>query len=137
VRSLEILKPTVSTESLAQACTRMGQALFAPPSVAGWEWGPAWINTTTTVERANLVLGLLSDSDSALGKRLDPRKLAERHGFSDPQELARFYIDLAVQDAFDDSLRDRLSTTAAASDRKAAARETAELVLTAPEYQLA
>ena len=23
----------------------MGQELFAPPSVAGWEWGPAWISS--------------------------------------------------------------------------------------------
>jgi hypothetical protein len=115
----------------------MGESLLVPPSVAGWEGGPAWINTTTTVERTNLVLGLLSASDNAFGKRLDPRALAERHGFSAPAELGRFYVDLAVQDAFDDSLRTRIARAAEGSDRKAAARETATLVFTAPEYQLA
>ncbi len=25
----------------------MGQAPFEPPSVAGWDWGPAWLSTTT------------------------------------------------------------------------------------------
>ncbi len=26
---------------------KMGQELFRPPSVAGWEWGPAWISSNT------------------------------------------------------------------------------------------
>lgn len=26
----------------------MGQMLFEPPSVAGWDWGPAWLSTNTT-----------------------------------------------------------------------------------------
>ena len=47
IRALEILKPTVSADALAEACGRMGQSLYAPPSVAGWDGGPAWINSTT------------------------------------------------------------------------------------------
>ena len=39
IRALEVVRPTVAAEALATACTRMGQALFAPPSVAGWEGG--------------------------------------------------------------------------------------------------
>jgi uncharacterized protein (DUF1800 family) len=137
VRSLEVLKPTVSAEALAQACARMGESLLVPPSVAGWEGGSAWINTTTTVERTNLVLGMLSASDAAFGKRLDPRALAERHGFSAPAEMGRYYVDLGVQDAFDESVRGRVMRAAEGSDRNSAARETATLVFTAPEYQLA
>ncbi len=25
---------------------QMGQYPFQPPSVAGWDWGPAWLSTT-------------------------------------------------------------------------------------------
>jgi hypothetical protein len=29
----------------------MGQQLFHPPSVAGWDWGPAWMSTNAIVQR--------------------------------------------------------------------------------------
>jgi hypothetical protein len=116
----------------------MGQGLYAPPSVAGWEGGPSWANSTTLLTRANFVLALLSDQDDKLGKRLDAEALAARHGFTDPGEARRFLIDLLVQDAFDRTVRDRITATAGKNkDARLATREAATLVLTAPEYQLA
>jgi uncharacterized protein (DUF1800 family) len=126
IRALEVLHPTVSADALADACVRMGQSLYAPPSVAGWDGGPAWINTTTTLARTNFALGLLSDTDAGLGKRFNSVALAERHGAA--KDPARFYVDLLVQDAFGAELRARV---------KGSAREAATVVLTAPEYQLA
>jgi uncharacterized protein (DUF1800 family) len=140
VRALEIVKPTVQADALAQACARMGQALYAPPSVAGWDGGTAWANSTTMLNRTNLVLGLLSDEDAGLGRRFDPAALARKHAAMTPDEGAGFLVDLLVQDGFDEALRRRVSTAAQAKakdDPKAALREAATLVLTAPEYQLA
>ncbi len=108
VRALEILKPTVSPDALAKSCESMGQSLFAPPSVAGWDGGPAWINTTSTLARTNLALALLSDSDAGLGKRLDPLALARKHGFDSPEAASEFFIDLLVQDAFAPDIRKRV-----------------------------
>jgi uncharacterized protein (DUF1800 family) len=126
IRALEVLKPTVSADALAEACIRMGQGLYAPPSVAGWDGGPAWINTTTTLARTNFALALLGNEDAQLGKRFDAARLADRYGKGgDP---AGFYVDLLVQDAFDETVRRRV---------KGSAKEAATLVLTAPEYQLA
>lgn len=126
IRALEIVKPTVSTDALADVTGRMGQALFAPPSVAGWEWGPSWINTTTTLARTNFVLALLSDGDDRIGNRFDPAALPRRHGASD--DPVAFYADLLLQDGLSGAARDRLKGTP---------REIATLVLTSPEYQLA
>jgi uncharacterized protein (DUF1800 family) len=140
LRALEIVKPTVQADALAQACGRMGQALYAPPSVAGWEGGTAWANSTTMLNRTNLILGLLSEEDASLGRRLDPAALARKHGATSPEEGAGFLVDLLVQDGFDAELRRRVSAQAqakAGDDPKAALREAATLVLTAPEYQLA
>lgn len=139
VRALEVLDPTVSTEALAEFCEQMGQALFAPPSVAGWDQGTAWINTTTSLARSNLALALLSDDNDRLGQRLDPRALADRHGADSPEEVTGFYMDLLVQDAFDEGVRRRIISAARAKKGGpgAAAREAAALVLTSPEYQLA
>ena len=59
----------------------MGQSLYAPPSVAGWDGGPAWINTTTTLERSNLRPRRCSRTRiDAFGERLNPKALAEKYG---------------------------------------------------------
>jgi uncharacterized protein (DUF1800 family) len=126
VRALEIVAPTVSSDAMGEVTVAMGQALFAPPGVAGWEGGPSWINTTTTLARTNFALAILGENDDRLGGRLDPEALASKHDRS--SEPASFFADLLLQDALDDDIRGRIKGTA---------RDAARLVLTAPEYQLA
>jgi uncharacterized protein (DUF1800 family) len=138
IRALEILKPTVEAASLAEACVRMGQSLYAPPSVAGWEVGPAWINSTTTLARTNLALGLLSDQNEALGRRCNPKALAARNGFVRPEEVGRFFLTLLVAGPLDSKVRDSILKAAAAShpDSELAIRDAVRRILTLPEYQL-
>ena len=121
IRALEILRPTVSADALAEATSAAGQALYAPPSVAGWEGGASWINTTTTLARSNFALAVLG-KEGGLGGRFDPAKLVAEHGAADPAE---FLADLLVQDGLDRDLRGRIRP------------DPAPLILTAPEYQLA
>ena len=45
---------------LSDACGHMGQQLFDPPSVAGWDGGRSWINTSTLFVRQNLAAYVLS-----------------------------------------------------------------------------
>lgn len=40
---------------LPAAMRSMGQDLFAPPTVKGWDGGPAWINTSTLMSRVSFV----------------------------------------------------------------------------------
>lgn len=42
---------------------QLGQVLFAPPNVAGWDWGKGWINTNTLLTRYNLAGYLTKASD--------------------------------------------------------------------------
>ncbi|MFO0908510.1 MAG: DUF1800 domain-containing protein [Isosphaeraceae bacterium] len=128
IRALEIVKPTVQADAVAEACGRMGQGLYAPPSVAGWEGGSAWINSTAMLARSNFALGLLSPESAALGRRFDPADLVRRHGAKD---AARFFGELLVQDAFDATVAARVAASSATP------REAATYVLTSPEYQLA
>jgi uncharacterized protein (DUF1800 family) len=139
VRSLEVLKPTVAPAALARSCVQMGQSLYAPPSVAGWEWGRAWINSTTLLARANLVLALLGDEDESLGRRLEPAKLAAGHGFHRPADAARFLLDLLVPGPLDAAVKDPImkALSAKAADGEAALRDAARRILNLPEYQLA
>ena len=139
IRALEIVNPTVQSAALAEACSRMGQSLFAPPSVAGWDGGAGWINSTAMLARANLALGLLSDQDDALGQRCNPWALAGRHGCGRRESLAGFFIDLLAAGALEPKARQQIEKAATnkSSPDPAAAREVVRLILTSPEYQLA
>ena len=57
VRALEA---RTGTTSLAGDAGRAGQNLFYPPSVKGWDGGPAWLNGQTLLFRQNLALALTS-----------------------------------------------------------------------------
>lgn len=58
VRSLNT--PVRSLTVLNDAMNLMGQSLFFPPSVAGWEGGRSWINTSTLFVRQNILVFLLT-----------------------------------------------------------------------------
>lgn len=54
--------PLRDERGVAKAIGAMGQELFEPPSVAGWEGGRAWINTSTLFMRQNTCAYLISGS---------------------------------------------------------------------------
>ncbi|MCB9845695.1 MAG: DUF1800 domain-containing protein [Phycisphaeraceae bacterium] len=58
VRSL--LTPTRDLAVLNDALDLMGQDLFFPPSVKGWDGGRSWINTSTLFVRQNIMSYLLT-----------------------------------------------------------------------------
>ena len=45
----------------SQWTRRIGQSLLYPPDVAGWEWGTAWISSTTMLERMQFAEFLLPE----------------------------------------------------------------------------
>lgn len=64
--------PVVQKPPIAQYAMRaMGQSLFYPPNVKGWDGGRAWINTNTLLVRYNysnfLVSGVVPDLGKARG----------------------------------------------------------------------
>ena len=61
IRSLHT--PARNLRKLNEACGFMGQSLFNPPSVKGWEGGRKWINTSTLFIRQNTALYLLTGRD--------------------------------------------------------------------------
>ena len=58
--------PPRDVDRLLDDANRMGQSLFQPPSVKGWDGGRAWINTATLFVRQNVLVHLLvGDGDAA------------------------------------------------------------------------
>ena len=140
IRALEIVNPTVQSAALAEACVRMGQSLFAPPSVAGWDGGPGWINSTAMLARANLALGLLSDRRrGARASGAIPGRWPAGMAAAGRESLAGFFIDLLVPGALEPKARQQIEKAATSEEprrRRRGLREVVRLILTPPEYQL-
>lgn len=132
-RMLDMADPMPSPELLADASATMGQGLYAPPSVAGWEGGAAWIDTTRLVARTNLSLGICSKTGPMSGK-LNLEKWAGRFGVKQPAETLDLLVNTLLSDAANDSFRAELKATVKSFDdlNRAVAR-----ILTSPAYQLA
>ncbi|MDQ6943125.1 MAG: DUF1800 domain-containing protein [Candidatus Eremiobacteraeota bacterium] len=83
---------------------RMGQEPLNPPSVKGWDGGPAWINTSTMLARFNFVNGLVAQT--APGKNgvaavpapnVSPDDMVRRVGM-DAAKVAETIVGGVVQD---------------------------------------
>jgi len=55
---------------MTRALKMMGQQLFQPPNVKGWDGGVAWINTATLFERYNFAAGLIYGGQAPRARHL-------------------------------------------------------------------
>jgi uncharacterized protein (DUF1800 family) len=146
VRALE---GRVGTTALALSLRDLGQDVFFPPSVKGWDGGPAWLNGQTLLYRQNLALALTSTEDPCFNNRTDPAVLVRKHGKKTEDEVLNFFLELFLQGNVPAGSRSRLQeylhqsgqqptpiywTSADAADHRI--RSLCRLVLTLPEYQL-
>ncbi len=90
------------TSELGTRLADLGQALYEPPSVKGWDGGLAWLNAATLIGRMNLA-ARFATSFAALRKP-DPAPL--RDGVADLGAL----IDLLFDGELPGGLRDRLAS---------------------------
>ncbi len=143
------LEATVGTLPLADALPALGQVPFAPPSVKGWDGGPAWLNAQTLLARNNLALALTSTDDPRFARRSDPATLLARHGKTQDGAAVDFLLGVFLQGDVPAASRDRLleyldraktvrtpgywSAADAAGHR---VRAVTHLVLTLPDFQL-
>lgn len=133
-RMLGMADPMPSPELLADSSAAMGQGLYAPPSVAGWDGGPAWIDTTRLVARTNLALGICSQTGPLSGKiQLDT--WAKAAGATSPETTADALAETLLADAATPDLRVELRTLAKANAKDL--RPVVARILTDPAYQLA
>ena len=160
LKQLEIRKPPLGFPITGQS--QLGQVLFMPPNVAGWDWGQAWINTNTLLTRYNLAGFLTKGSGSETqltgGEKMKvPRMAATKNagrGWQGPdyeqiaprplRENPGELVDSLIYRFFQSPLPSevRASFTEYATAKKGAIltdSETAELchlILSTPYYQL-
>jgi len=84
--------------SLPVAARELGQALFAPPTVKGWDGGAAWLNTATVLARHNLAWRLLQGDGGPHAVRLNPAALVRKYAPGhDAAGQVAFLLDLLAQ----------------------------------------
>lgn len=77
VRGLVMFEPSPSTLLLAERTAGMGQDLFYPPNVFGWDEGKAWINSRNLIARSNFIQALCRGECHIPQLEFDPRTLTE------------------------------------------------------------
>jgi uncharacterized protein (DUF1800 family) len=143
------LEGHIGTTALATALEQLGQNLFHPPSVKGWDGGQTWLNGQTLLFRQNLALALTATADARFGNRTDPAALLKKCDKTDDEEILEFVLRLFLQDDVPMESRQRLKeyqqrtqkqsfpaywTEADVSNQRV--RALCHLVLTLPEFQL-
>jgi uncharacterized protein (DUF1800 family) len=67
------LQATTNLDALTKRLKPLGQSLFYPPNVKGWDGGRSWINSSTLIGRANLVHDMIQDENT----RFDGQSLSQ------------------------------------------------------------
>ncbi len=143
------LEGTAGALPLAGALEGLGQVLFAPPSVKGWDGGQAWLNAQTLLARNNLALALTSTEDTRFGTRCDPASVLGKHAAKTDHEVIDFLLGVFLQNDVPASAREKLLNYlktargvkypvywSAADATNHRLRAVAHLVLTLSEFQL-
>ncbi len=65
VGSYQLVGQRTAAPIALAALQRMGQVLFFPPNVKGWDGGASWLNSQAMLTRANFVTALLAKMDGA------------------------------------------------------------------------
>ncbi len=137
--------PTRTMGVLTQAMQLMGQELFNPPSVAGWDGGRSWINSSTLFVRQNLCIYLITGrmpTDSKTKKadqRYDPTKLLEEVKDKEIATVVDLFLSTLLPGVVTELHRTELmkwwQTRGGGVDR-AGLTEMLVLITALPEYQL-
>ena len=93
-----------TVNSAINPLANMGQQLFEPPDVNGWELGPGWISTSSMLSRMNFASTLAANQRFNLSRDAQPharhRRRARIHagarptwGFGGPDDVDGEYRD--------------------------------------------
>jgi uncharacterized protein (DUF1800 family) len=159
VRMLECKLPPPKASSYL--LSTLGQELFAPPNVKGWDGGLAWINTNTLLARyneaaaiaegdASMFAGMAARKSPALQRRIQNRLQKSRLGgvnvekILTPEErsdkdqliaaLEKRLLQATLKDKQQQAVRDYLNSKGDLDESEI--RGAIRLIMSTPEFQL-
>ncbi len=131
----------VNYGSVDSAIIAMGQTLFEPPNVAGWDEGSAWVNAERIFVRYNQVASLVERPN------VDVVGLLEGKGLQTPEQIVDFLVKTCMVISPSDAKRKKLASflgelppaeqwTAQRNQLNAKLRALVVLLMSMPESQL-
>lgn len=134
---LKALEGNTNMYALADELRTLGQAVFAPPNVKGWDGGTEWINSATLLTRVNLAWALVSGRGGQFKKTIDLEQLAKKHGKQDPSEAAKWLADLLLGVSLPDDVQSQLASAASgAGDVHIRLARVVEAIAALPEFHV-
>ncbi|MBX3120515.1 MAG: DUF1800 domain-containing protein [Fimbriimonadaceae bacterium] len=76
--------------TLVYLCNKLGMAPLYPPDVAGWNWGTAWLSTSTVLDRINMA-NIFGGRAKSVAQRL--QLTAQARGVSGDEGLIRLLAE--------------------------------------------
>ena len=141
IQSLDADLPTMMS--------RMGQNIFNPPSVKGWDGGAQWISTDAMMERFNFAARATAQKFDEMHYYASPSELVYKQNLRNAGQLVDYFLNLLVEGDVPVQCRKRLiayvstdltgKTVSALSDDRtldAKLRGLVHLIMTSPAYQL-
>jgi uncharacterized protein (DUF1800 family) len=129
------LDSRANLQASVQLMTQLGQNLFEPPTVKGWEGNRLWIHSASLLARANFASELTTGS--RVGAIADPEETATKHGWQSANDGILHYSELLLnRDAghVTAAIAERLRQTSGSTGLKL--RSAIYVLMTLPEYQL-
>jgi uncharacterized protein (DUF1800 family) len=103
---LRCLDATTSPVKLAGDLASLGQSVFYPPNVKGWDGGKRWINSATMIGRVNLVSEILNHAETRFS--VDKEQLDRQWQIRDAESAVRQVELLWFARTLDETQRTRL-----------------------------
>ncbi|MFN0074310.1 MAG: DUF1800 domain-containing protein [Chloroflexota bacterium] len=75
IGSLKQLQAETTWQDILPAMRRMGQELFNPPNVKGWDGGRGWVSTSTLLERYNVASRMVTARNDPTRTSIDPAQV--------------------------------------------------------------
>lgn len=122
-----------------QAMQRMGMSLFYPPSVKGWDWGRAWINSATMTERIRFAESIASMQGIGRAIVTNPRDLLPEGTSHSPEQMLDHLctvLDAQLSPATRQAILQTAGTRNASNDPTVQVTTMLRLVCSSAEYQL-
>jgi uncharacterized protein (DUF1800 family) len=149
VGAIRELRSTVPIRAVPGSMNRMGQSLFNPPTVAGWDGGLAWITTATLFERANFANLIATKRGAKDAGWFDPAAWVPKE--ADGERVIDVFADALLDGRPSEGMRSTLAEFLQGKDKDGKTTEfkatpqslddkvrgLVRLILSSPEYQLA
>lgn len=132
---LRTLEGSTNTVAMAVALDQLGQGLFYPPSVKGWDGGRTWINSSTLLGRSNFIRRLLENEKTRFGRGSLTEYLASID-VKTPGQLIDFLQQSLFAVPIPTAARERIVAVASDGSRDQRFLNTVHAVCTLPEFHL-